>query len=303
MKKSYDVAKVEKFHGAMTAIVTPMSFGEVDELGLKRLINFQIEKGIHGLVPCGTTGESATISMAEHKRIIELTVKEVNGRVPVIAGAGANNTEEAIELTRAARNSGAEAILSVVPYYNRPSQEGMYQHFRAINNAIDIPIFLYNVPSRTSVNMTPETVARLSEIPNIIGIKDATGDLKQTAEIIQSCPEDFIILSGDDFTTLPTIAIGGKGCISVASNVEPQGMSNMVQNALEGNWEEAKKEHYRLRGIMEAMFCYPSPAPAKKALELMRIISTSEVRLPMTEMEDSFLEKLITEMRNLKMLN
>jgi len=293
---------MKKFYGAMTAIVTPMAFGEVDEIGLKRLVDFQVSEGISGIIPCGTTGESATVSFNEHKRIVELTVRSVDGRVPVVAGTGANSTEEAIDLTKSAKKNGVDAVLSVVPYYNRPSQEGIYQHFKAIARAADIPIFLYNVPSRTAISIFPETVARLAKIPNIIGIKEASGDLKNIAEIIRSCPEEFIVLSGDDFTTLPTIAIGGKGVISVISNIVPGRMSNLVEKALAGDFEFAREEHYKLFGLMKAMFCYPSPAPAKKALELVHVISTSELRLPMTEMEDNNLGQLIAEMSNLGLI-
>ena len=198
-----------------------MRNGGIDEQGLVDLIEFQIASGIHGIVPCGTTGESATLSFEEHKRVIELTVKTVKGRVPVIAGTGANSTLEAIELTESAKDNGADAVLSVVPYYNKPSQEGLFQHFKAILEAVDIPMVLYNVPGRTVTNMLPATVARLAVLPNVIGIKEASGNLSQVSEVIQLCPSDFIVLSGDDFTAMPTVLIGGKGVISVVSNLEP----------------------------------------------------------------------------------
>ncbi|WP_417913856.1 4-hydroxy-tetrahydrodipicolinate synthase [Candidatus Electronema sp. JM] len=292
----------KRIQGAITAIVTPMRNGKVDEESLVNLINFQIESGIHGLVPCGTTGESATLSFAEHKRVIELTVKTVAGRVPVIAGTGANNTLEAIELTESAKASGADAVLSVVPYYNKPSQEGLYQHFKAITEAVDIPMVVYNVPGRTVTNMAPATVARLAALPNVIGIKEACGCLNQISEIIRICPKDFIVLSGDDFTSMPTVLIGGKGVISVVSNVMPKAMSELMEAALNGDLAKSKEIHYKLFPLMGTMFCYPSPAPAKKAVHLIGKIATPEVRLPMTEMDEPSLNKLTTEMKKLGLI-
>ena len=208
---------MEKFHGALVALVTPFIDGRLDEQGLIDLIEMQIAGGTHGIIPCGTTGESATIGFDEHKRVIDLTVKTVAGRIPVIAGTGANNTLEAIELTESARESGADAVLSVVPYYNKPSQEGLYLHFREIAAKVDIPMFLYNVPGRTVVNMLPETVARLAEIDNIIGIKEASGSLEQISDVIRRCPKDFIVLSGDDFTSMPTACVGPLHTKSISS--------------------------------------------------------------------------------------
>lgn len=284
---------MNKIQGAIVAIVTPFIDGKVDEKGLKDLIEFHIDNGTHGIVPCGTTGESATLDFDEHKRVIELTVETVNGRLPVIAGTGANNTMEAIELTESAKASGADAVLSVVPYYNRPSQEGLYQHFKAITEAVDIPVVLYNVPSRTVANMLPSTVARCAnELNNIIGIKEATGSLNQVSEVIRLCPDDFIVLSGDDFTSMPTVLVGGQGVISVTSNVEPKGMADMMEAALAGDLEKANALHYKLFPLMTAMFCYPSPAPAKQALELMGRIRSSEVRLPMTSMDNDSIHTL-----------
>lgn len=280
------------FQGAIVAVVTPFKDGKVDEQGLKDLVEFHIENGTHGIVPCGTTGESATLDFNEHKRVIELTVETVAGRIPVIAGTGANNTLEAVELTESARASGADAVLSVVPYYNRPSQEGLYQHFKAISDAVDIPMFLYNVPSRTVANMLPETVARCAELKNVIGIKEATGSLNQVSEVIRVCPDDFIVLSGDDFTSMPTVLVGGKGVISVTSNVYPRAMADMMEAALAGDLVRANEIHYQLFPLMNAMFCYPSPAPAKKALELMGRIPSGELRLPMTQMDDASIETL-----------
>ena len=293
---------MEKYHGALVALVTPFIDGRLDEQGLIDLIEFQIAGGTHGIVPCGTTGESATIGFDEHKRVIDLTVKTVGGRVPVVAGTGANNTLEAIELTESAKQSGADAVLSVVPYYNKPSQEGMYLHFREIAENVDIPMFLYNVPGRTVVNMQPETVARLAEIDNIIGIKEASGSLEQISDVIRRCPKDFIVLSGDDFTAMPTIFIGGKGVISVISNVHPQGMSAMMEAALAGNIKKAGELHYKMFELMKLMFIDPTPVPAKQGLEIMGRIRSGLPRLPLAPMGGVNLEKLQAAMRNIGLL-
>ncbi len=293
---------MEQFHGAITAIVTPFIDGEVDEQAFVDLIEFQIKNGIHGIVPCGTTGESATLGFDEHKRVIELAVKTVNGRIPVIAGTGANNTLEAIEFTESAWDSGADAVLSVAPYYNKPSQEGIYQHFKTVAEAVNIPTFLYNVPSRTVVNIAPETVARLAEIDNIIGIKEACGSLEQISDVIRLCPKDFILLSGDDFTSMPTVSVGGKGVISVVSNMQPKMMAELMEAALQGDFARARDLHYRLFPLMKCMFTCPSPAPAKKGLELMGQISSSEVRLPITPADAPTIEKLKAAMAVLEMI-
>lgn len=289
---------MKKYHGAIVAIVTPFVDDKVDEQGLVDLIEFQIAGGTHGIVPCGTTGESATLDFAEHKRVIELTVQTVAGRVPVIAGTGANNTREAIELQESAKASGADAVLSVTPYYNKPSQEGLYQHFKAIAEAVDIPMFLYNVPGRTSINMLPETVARLAQVKNIIGIKEACGSLQQISEIIRLCPSDFIVLSGDDFTSMPTVCIGGKGVISVTSNVEPRGMADLMEAALAGDLQRANEIHYRLFPLMTAMFCAPNPVPAKKGVEMMGKIKNGLPRLPLSGIDGGALVKLTAAMKD-----
>ena len=293
---------MEKFHGALVALVTPFIDGRLDEQGLIDLIEMQIGAGTHGIVPCGTTGESATIGFDEHKRVIDLTVKTVGGRVPVVAGTGANNTLEAIELTESAKESGADAVLSVVPYYNKPSQEGMYLHFREIAEKVDIPMFLYNVPGRTVVNMLPETVARLAEVDNIIGIKEASGSLEQISDVIRRCPEDFIVLSGDDFTSMPTVFIGGKGVISVISNVYPQGMAQMMEVALAGDIQQSQSLHYKMFELMKLMFVEPNPVPAKKALELMGRIKSGLPRLPLAPMANANVEKLQRAMRNIGLI-
>ena len=283
---------MNKFRGAFVAIVTPMIDGKIDEQGLTDLIEFQIAGGTHGIVPCGTTGESATMSHAEHHRVVELTIKVVNGRVPVLAGTGSNSTSESIELTRHAKEAGADGALMITPYYNKPSQEGLYQHFKAVAEAVDIPIILYNVPSRTSVNMLPETVARLAAISNIVGIKEATGNLAQIAEVIRLCPEGFAVLSGDDPTSMATVAIGGTGVISVTSNVAPAEMAQMMDAALAGDFAKARALHYQLFPLMQAMFFDTNPVPAKATLAMMGKITSDQVRLPLYALNDATRDKV-----------
>ena len=282
------------FRGAFVAIVTPFSNGQVDEQGLVDLIEFHIANGTHGIVPCGTTGESATMSHDEHHRVVELTVKTVNGRVPVLAGSGSNSTSEAIDLTRHAKQAGADGVLMVSPYYNKPSQEGLYHHYKAVAEAVDIPIILYNVPSRTSSNILPQTVARIAAVDNIVGIKEATGDLNQISELIRLCPQDFSVLSGDDFTSMPTVLVGGTGVISVTSNVAPKDMSQMMDAALAGDLARAKQLHYKLFPLMKAMFYDTNPVPVKKSLELMGKIRSGTPRLPLYPMNDEALARLKT---------
>lgn len=291
---------MERFHGVLTAIVTPFMDGKIDEQGLVDLVEFQIKTGIHGIVPCGTTGESATLSFSEHKRVIELTVNIVAGRVPVIASAGANNTLEAIELTGSAEKCGADAVLSIVPYYNKPNQDGIFHHFKAIAESTPLPLFLYNVPGRTVVNLAPETVARLAEIDNIVGIKEACGSLEQISDVIRMCPPNFTVLSGDDFTAMPTMSIGGKGVISVVSNIHPEGMVELTEAALNGDVTKAQEMHYRLFQLMKCMFCNPSPGPVKKGLQLMGLIGDASTRLPITSIDDVTIEKLKGVMNDLR---
>lgn len=281
-----------QFKGAFVAIVTPFTDGKIDEKELIDLIEFQIAGGTHGIVPCGTTGESATMSHAEHHRVVELTIKTVNGRVPVVAGSGSNSTSETIELTRHAKEAGADGVLVITPYYNKPSQEGLYRHFKAVAEAVDIPMILYNVPSRTGVNMLPATVARCAQIPNIVGIKEATGDLNQISEVIRLCPADFIVLSGDDFTALATVAIGGQGVISVTANVAPTDMAGLMNSALAGDFAKARQLHYRLFPLIQAMFFDTNPVPAKTTLALMGKIKGANPRMPICEMSGVPLEKL-----------
>jgi len=282
------------FRGAFVAIVTPFTGGQVDEQALVDLIEFHIANGTHGIVPCGTTGESATMSHEEHHRVVELTVRTVNGRVPVVAGSGSNSTAEAIDLTRHAKQAGADGVLMVSPYYNKPSQEGLYQHYKAVAEAVDIPIIIYNVPSRTSSNILPQTVARLAEVDGIVGIKEATGDLNQVSEVIRLCPGDFAVLSGDDFTSMPTVLIGGTGVISVTSNVAPKDMAQMMDAALAGDLAKARQLHYKLFPLMKAMFYDTNPVPAKKSLELMGKIKSGTPRLPLYPMNEETLSRLKT---------
>jgi|UniRef100_A0A7V6A102 4-hydroxy-tetrahydrodipicolinate synthase len=277
--------------GAITAIVTPFKDGKLDEAAYRELIEFQIEGGIHGIVPCGTTGESATLSHQEHKRVVEACVDQVKKRVPVVAGTGSNNTAEALELTKHAQAAGADYALLITPYYNKPTQEGLYQHFKTIADNTSIPMVVYNVPSRTSVNLLPETLARLAEIPNIVAVKEATGDLKQCAKIVELCGDKITLLSGDDFTVLPLLAIGGKGVISVVSNVAPQDMAGMCEAFARGDLAGARRLHYKMWPLMEAMFYETNPMPAKTALKMMGKI-TGEVRQPLCPMSQANEDKL-----------
>lgn len=283
---------MKQFRGALVALVTPFLNGQVDEQGLRDLIEFQLANGTKGIIPCGTTGEPATMSHEEHHRVVELTIKAVNGRVPVMAGTGSNSTAETIELTRHAKEAGADGVLLITPYYNRPSQEGLFQHFKAVAEAVDIPMVVYNVPTRTAVNMLPETVARCAALKNIIGIKEATGDLKQISEVIRLCPPDFVVLSGDDFTSLATVAIGGHGLISVTSNVAPKGMAEMLDAALAGDLGTARALHYKLFPLMSAMFFDSNPVPAKYTLELMGKIKSGAPRLPLYAMSEAIQAKV-----------
>lgn len=259
-----------KFEGAFTAIVTPFKQGELDENTFRRHIEWQIEQGINGLVPCGTTGESATLSHKEHKEVIRICIDQVAKRVPVIAGAGSNNTSEAIHYTQYAKEVGADAALHITPYYNKPTQEGLYQHFKAITEAVDLPVILYNVPGRTGCNMLPETVARVAnDMPLVRGIKDATANLIQISNLLEYTPKDFSVLSGDDFTVLPLLALGGSGVISVTSNVAPALMANLCRAMKAGDLTEAKRLHFALEPINRAMFLETNPIPVKTALHRM----------------------------------
>ncbi|OGP22104.1 MAG: 4-hydroxy-tetrahydrodipicolinate synthase [Deltaproteobacteria bacterium GWA2_55_10] len=283
------------FTGSITALVTPFKDGRVDEAAFRRLIEFQISNGTSGLVPCGTTGESATLSYEEHNRVIELAIEIANKRVPVIAGTGSNSTDETIMLTKSAEKAGAESALLITPYYNKPTQQGLYEHYKKVAEEVSIPLILYNVPGRTSVNMLPETVARLSEIKNIIGIKEATGDLKQVSDTIEFSKKGFIVLSGDDFTTLPLLTIGGHGVISVTSNIAPAMMSDMINAFRAGDMDRARELHYRLQPLHRAMFIETNPVPVKTALAMMGMVG-EELRLPLVALSGANRAKLASIM-------
>jgi 4-hydroxy-tetrahydrodipicolinate synthase len=279
------------FKGAITAIVTPFKNGRLDEEAYRELIEFQIKGGIQGIVPCGTTGESPTLSHAEHKRVVETCIDQVKKRVVVIAGSGSNNTAEAVELTQHAQAAGADAALMITPYYNKPTQEGLYQHYKTVASQTKIPIVVYNVPGRTSVNLLPETMARLAGIPHIVGLKDATGDLKQGSKTLELCGDKITVLSGDDFTSLPLMCVGGMGVISVVSNVAPADMAGMCNAFFKGDLATAKALHYKMWPLMEAMFFETNPVPVKTAVKLMGKI-TGEVRQPLCPMSAANEDKL-----------
>ena len=290
------------FSGAMTALVTPFKNNAIDEEAFRVLIEHQIAEGIHGLVPCGTTGESATMSHEEHERVIEICIEQVAGRVPVLAGAGSNSTAEAIRLTKFAKNAGADGALLITPYYNKPTQEGLYLHFDAIARAVDIPLVPYNVPGRTGCNLLPPTLLRLArDFPHLVGVKEATGNMVQGSEILESVPERFSVLSGDDLTALPLMALGARGLISVTSNIVPGQVSAMCSAMAEGKYEEARKIHYRLLPLHQAMFMVTNPIPVKTALHLMGQMS-DEMRLPLCRMDKADRKKLAEVLRSLDLI-
>lgn len=276
----------KSFRGSIPALITPMKDGAVDEAAFRRLVRWQLAQGSDGLVPCGTTGESPTLSHAEHMRVIDITLEETDGRVPVIAGAGSNSTAEAIMLTKHAKEVGADAVLSVTGYYNKPSQEGLYRHYAAIAEAVDIPIILYNIPARAIVEISVETMARLSQIPNIIGVKDATANLTRPIRERNACGPDWVQLSGEDGTALGYMASGAQGCISVTANVAPKLCSQFQKACREGNWTRALELQLKLMPLHDAMFCEPSPGPVKFAVSQLGFC-TDEVRLPMMSITDA----------------
>ena len=274
-----------RLRGSLTALITPFAKGAVDEDGMKRVVAYQIDNGTHGLVPCGTTGESPTISHDEHRRVLELAVETANGRVFVLGGAGSNATHEAIALAQFAEKVGCDAAMCVVPYYNKPSQEGLYRHFAAIAEAISIPLVVYNVPGRTIVDILPETVARLARIANVIGIKDAAGKVERVSQTRILAGKEFIQLSGDDPNAVGYNAQGGVGCISVSSNAAPALCAQLQNATAQGAWDTANEISDRLMPLHDAMFCEPSPGPAKYAASLLGLCSP-EVRLPVMELTD-----------------
>ena len=286
--------------GALTALVTPFRNGEIDEDAYRALIEWQIEQGINGLVPCGTTGESATMSHAEHERVIEICVEQAAGRVPVVAGAGSNYTKEAISLTRYAKKVGADAALHITPYYNKPTPEGLVQHFKAIAAEVDIPLVVYNVPGRTGLAMSAATVARVRrEVPSVFAIKEATGDMILDSAIMEACDPEMIILSGDDFTILPLMAMGGHGVISVLSNILPKETAQMCRAVQEGNLKLARELHFKMMPLCRALFVETNPIPVKTALALMGKM-TLEFRLPLVPMQpenENVLRKALSDLK------
>lgn len=289
------------FHGAIVATVTPFRNGNLDKNALKKLVTFQIDSGTDGIVPCGTTGESATLSFEEHERVIDIVLESADGRVPVIAGTGSNNTKEAVALTRYAKKAGVSGALVITPYYNKPTQDGLFRHFRAVAESADIPILLYNVPGRTGVNMAAQTVARLAEIPNIVGVKEASGNLTQVCDIIRMTPKKFCVLSGDDALFFPMMALGAKGVISVTSNVAPRLMAELYDTYVIGEISRARDIHYHLWPLFHALFLETNPIPAKTALSMMKKIR-EEFRLPLSPMADANRKVLARTLSDMKLI-
>jgi 4-hydroxy-tetrahydrodipicolinate synthase len=289
------------FTGSLVAIVTPFRKGKIDEQAFGSLIDWQIANGTNGIVPCGTTGESATLSHEEHHRVVELTVEIANRRVPVIAGTGSNSTDEAIALTKHAKRARADGALLITPYYNKPTQEGLYRHYKAVAEAVDLPLVLYNIPGRTGVNMLPATIARLSAIKNVVGVKEGSGSVQQASDIVQMCGERLTVLAGDDALTLPMMAVGGKGVITVTANVVPTDMANLVKEFAAGNIEGARRIHFKLSPLFAALFYETNPIPVKEALGMMGKIDP-ELRLPLCAMATDTREKLARVLKDMGLI-
>jgi 4-hydroxy-tetrahydrodipicolinate synthase len=288
--------------GAGTALVTPFTrTGDVDEAALRRLVRRQVEEGIHFVAPCGTTGENPTLTDAERVRIVEIVVEEAAGRVPVLAGAGGYDTKDVIRTARDLEKAGANGFLSVTPYYNKPTQEGLYQHYRAIADSTSLPIVVYNVPGRTGVNVEVSTMARLAEIPNIVAVKEASGSMSQMCEVCRAMPDDFIVLSGDDALALPLMAVGGRGVVSVVSNEVPGEFARMVEAAERDDFAAARKIHMRLMPLMSVNFVESNPIPVKAALAALGLIE-EVYRLPMVPPKPESKEKILRVLRELKLL-
>ena len=291
-----------QYVGAYTALVTPFKNGKVDEERYREFIEWQIAEGIDGLVPCGTTGESATLTHQEHEEVIRICIDQVKKRVPVIAGAGSNNTAEAIRLTKFAKEAGADAALHITPYYNKPTQQGLYAHFKAINDAVDLPLIVYNVPGRTSLNIAPATMARMyKEIPNVVGMKEATANMTQLSDILEYCGEDFNVLSGDDFTILTSLILGGAGVISVVSNILPKEVTGLCAAFRAGDMAKARKLHYHIMPISRACFIETNPIPVKTALAKMGRMDI-EMRLPLVPMAPENEKVLDAALRDLALI-
>ena len=294
------MADLTKLQGCGPALITPFCEDKsLDLAALKKLVDFQLDNEVDFIVPCGTTGESATLTFQEHMQVVETTIQQVNGRVPVIAGAGSNNTQHVIEMAQAVEALGSDGVLSVVPYYNKPSQEGLYEHFKAIAESISIPIVLYNIPGRTGINMSNDTVIRLAEIDNIIAMKEATGNLAQMTDLAMRKPDDFILLSGDDANALALIALGGKGLISVAANEMPKACTKFVHACLEGNFEKAIELQKQIYPLMKDNFIDTNPVPVKAALHMMGLIPGPYYRLPMVPMNE---DKLVQFRKTLQQM-
>ncbi|MBI3455914.1 MAG: 4-hydroxy-tetrahydrodipicolinate synthase [Candidatus Rokubacteria bacterium] len=280
------------FQGSLVALVTPFRDGKIDEAKLRELVEFHVQHGTDGLVPCGTTGESPTLSHEEHQRVVGLVVRAAAGRIPVVAGTGSNSTAEAIDLTVHAAKAGADGALLVSPYYNKPTQQGLYEHFKAIAQAVpDLPLILYNIQGRTAVNIQTDTLQRLAEIPNIVGVKEASGSLDQMTSVILACGPDFTVLSGDDTLTLPLMSVGGRGVISVVANFLPKEVTELTHAALDGDWKRARELHLRLFPVCQAMFIETNPIPVKETMAMLGLIR-AEWRLPMCPMSDANRDRL-----------
>jgi 4-hydroxy-tetrahydrodipicolinate synthase len=289
------------FSGALTAIITPFRDGAVDERALRDLIEWQIAEGIDGIVPCGSTGESATLTHAEHETVIKITIEQVNRRVPVVAGTGSNATAEAIRLTRAAQELGADGALLLSPYYNKPTQEGIFRHYKTIAQAVDIPLVVYNIPGRTASNVLPETFGRLAEIRKIVGAKEGSASMDQVSDIIRLCGDKFAVLSGDDALTVPIMALGGKGVITTVGNVMPREIHNLASAAAAGNFEFAREVHYKMLPLMRALFVETNPIPVKQAAAFMGKCA-NELRMPLIPMSAAAAEKLHLVMKELHLI-
>ncbi|MDP6978683.1 MAG: 4-hydroxy-tetrahydrodipicolinate synthase [Myxococcota bacterium] len=289
------------FEGIYTALITPFRDGKVDEAALRALVERQIAAGITGLVPCGSTGESATLSHDEHNAVIDIVISAADGRVPVIAGTGSNNTREAVALTQHAKEAGATGALLLSPYYNKPTQEGLVAHFEAIADETGLPLVLYNIPGRTASNVLPETIARLAEHECIVGVKEACGDLDQISQLIALCPDDFCVVSGDDSLLLPLLSIGGKGSIAVTSNVAPKQMLDLYGATQAGDFVRAREIHYQLLPLFNALFCETNPIPVKAALALMGLVD-DEIRLPLTTLTQPNRERLQAVLKDVGIL-
>jgi 4-hydroxy-tetrahydrodipicolinate synthase len=289
------------FEGVLTALVTPFRDGAIDERALRELVELQIAAGVDGLVPCGSTGEAATLSHPEHRRVVEGVVAAARGRVPVLAGTGSNSTAEAIDLTRHAKEAGADGALLISPYYNKPTQEGIVAHYARIARETSFPLVVYNIPGRTASNILPETLARLADLEQVVGVKECSGSLHQVSQTIARCPPGFAVLAGDDSLTLPILAIGGRGVISTVANVAPQEMVGLVRAFRAGDLTRAREAHYRLLPLVDALFCETNPIAVKAALALRGLVS-EEIRLPLLPLERANRERLQVVMKEFGLL-